>query len=696
MKVWQQARGGIAVITFSNSPVNALCAGNGMIAGIHAELEQAAKNPAVTAIVLCGDGKLFSAGADIAEFESNPRLNAESIRNLIALMDTIDRPIVAALHGSCLGGGLELALGATARIAKPDARVGLPEVNLGILPGGGGTQRLPRLIGVTAALDMMLTGKTILAGEALALGLVDRIATTDLLDVAVELARELAANNTPDRKASARHIAPNARAEIETARAAIDTKGGKLQARELIIDCVAAAIDRPFAEGLELEGRNFETLRLSAESRGLRHNFFAERAVAKIPGGADGVAHAIDSAAVIGAGTMGTGITISLLNANIPVVLIEQNAQSLERSVKAIEKTINGMVDKQRISSEQANRQLSLLTSAQSIEQAAEADLIIEAVFEDMEVKRSIFVQLDQIAKPSAILASNTSMLDVNVIASFTSRPGSVLGTHFFSPANIMRLLEIVRGDQTSPDTLATMLEFARKIKKVGVVSGVCDGFIGNRMFEEMQRQAYLLLELGAFPEQVDRALESWGMAMGTLRVMDLAGNDIGLANRQRRAVEQPDRPYSKIPDLVAEQGRYGQKTGAGFYLYPNGSRKPEVDPQIHALILAYCQSNAITRRDITDQEIIERCIFALINEGAKILEEGIAYRPLDIDAVWTNGYGFPAFRGGPMFWADEIGIPTILERLREFEQGPAGWAWQPSQLLIDFATKGRRLNSLN
>lgn len=330
------------------------------------------------------------------------------------------------------------------------------------------------------------------------------------------------------------------------------------------------------------------------------------------------------------------------------------------------------------------------------MEKAAEADIIIEAVFENMDVKRAIFVELDRIAKPSAILASNTSMLDVNAIAGFTSRPSNVLGTHFFSPANIMRLLEIIRGDKTSPETLLTALNLAKKIRKVGVVSGVCDGFIGNRMFEEMQRQAYLLLEIGAFPEQIDRALENWGMAMGTLRVMDLAGNDIGLANRQRRAVDQPDRPYSKIPDIIAEQGRYGQKTGAGFYLYPNGSRKPEVDPAVHTLILDYCAENGIARRAVSDQEIVERCIYALINEGAKILEEGIAYRPLDIDAVWTNGYGFPSHRGGPMFRADEIGLEKVLEKVRAFEKGEAGWAWKPAPLLIDLCEKTQKFSSLN
>lgn len=696
MKVSSQTCDGIAVITFSNPPVNALAAGNGMVAQLHTELEAAAKDASISAIVLAGEGKLFSAGADIAEFESNPRPSAESIRNLITLLDSIEKPTVAALHGMSLGGGMEVALATTARIASEGTRLGLPEVTLGLLPGGGGTQRLPRLIGVDNALDMMLTGKTITAGEAQTLGLVDRVTSGNLTDEAIRLAQELVAESPRRQQASARTIAPAERTAIDKARENIDSKGGKLLARQLILDCVEAAMNLPFTEGFELEGQKFEVLRLSEQSRGLRHSFFAERAVGKIPNLDSGKGLPVETAAVIGAGTMGTGITISLLNANIPVTLIERNPQALERSVGTIEKTINGLAEKKRISAEQAKHQLSLLTATQDMEKAGEADIIIEAVFENMEVKRSIFVELDRIAKPSAILASNTSMLDVNVIAGFTSRPENVLGTHFFSPANIMRLLEIIRGDKTSAETLLTALEFARRIRKVGVVSGVCDGFIGNRMFEEMQRQAYLLLEIGAFPEQVDRALENWGMAMGTLRVMDLAGNDIGLANRQRRAVDQPDRPYSKIPDIIAEQGRYGQKTGAGFYLYPNGSRKPEVDPAIHTLILDYCEANGITRREVTDQEIVERCIYALINEGAKIIDEGIAYRPLDIDAVWTNGYGFPAHRGGPMLWADEIGLPRILEKIRQFEQGEAGWAWKPAKLLVDFAERNENFSSLN
>lgn len=694
MKVWLQPRDGIAVITFSNPPVNALSAGNGLIASIHEEIERAAGDSSVKAIVITGDGKMFSAGADIEEFESNPKLNAESIRNLISMMERVQKPIVAAIHGMCLGGGLEFALAASARIAAAKSRLGLPEVSLGLLPGGGGTQRLPRLIGIGPALDMMLSGRMVEASEALASGLIDRIAEGDLIEAACGLADELA--DAP-RVARISERSPKDASTVDFAgvRNALDARGGKLLARQLIVDCVEATATLGFAEGFELEGRKFETLRLSSESRGLRHNFFAERAVARIPNGG-GTPRPIEGAGVIGAGTMGTGITIALLSANIPVVLIETNPQSLERSVGNIEKTFAGMVEKKRMSAEQAAQCATLLRPSTDMGDLRDADLIIEAVFESMDVKRSVFQQLDRIAKPSAILASNTSMLDVNVIAGFTGRPENVLGTHFFSPANIMRLLEIVRGDKTSADTLATVMEFARKIRKVGVVAGVCDGFIGNRMFEEMQRQAYLLLEIGALPEQIDRALEAWGMAMGTLRVMDLAGNDIGLANRQRRAIDQPDRPYSKIPDIIAQMGRYGQKTGAGFYLYPNGSRKAVVDPEITALILDYCAQNGIARREVSDEEIVERCIYAIINEGAKILEEGIAYRPLDIDAVWTNGYGFPAHRGGPMFYADEIGLAHIVEKIRSFENGPAGWAWKPAPMLVKLAEEKSDFGSLN
>jgi 3-hydroxyacyl-CoA dehydrogenase len=477
-------------------------------------------------------------------------------------------------------------------------------------------------------------------------------------------------------------VTVEAMAEAGTGRTALS------QAPAFIRRCVEAALSMPFENGMALEKQLFEALRLSEASIGLRHVFLGRREVGRIPGGQGGPAAPISSVAVIGAGLMGTGIATALIQAGLKVDLIEPQTAVMEKSLAAIRATLQRDVAKGRMTQNVAAERLDLLSPGETMDGLAAADLMIEAVFEDMDVKRQVFREADRLAKPSAILASNTSTLDLNVIAGFTARPDRVVGLHFFSPANIMKLVEIVRGDRTSPQTLAASLQFTRRIGKIGVVSGVCDGFIGNRMFEEYLRQAYFLLEEGALPQQVDAALEAFGMAMGPFKVMDLAGQDIGWSIRKRRAQEQPDRPYSRIPDLVCEMGRYGQKTGAGFYLYPDG-RTPQIDPSIDTLVMAYSRKIGAARRAIGEDEIVERCVFALINEGAKILEEGIAYRPVDIDMIYVHGYGFPPSRGGPMFYADRLGLKNVLERILMFRAGGNGWAWEPAALLVRLARAG-------
>lgn len=666
------------VLEFSAPPVNAL--GRELAQTLARDIVRIGAEPATRAIVLTGAGRLFCAGADVAELGRQPG-PAAAIRALIETVETSPVPVVAAIHGLAYGGGLELALACHARVATPDARFAFPEVTLGLLPGAGGTQRTPRLTGVATALSLLMDGKPIAADRALAIGLIDAIADSDLCLCAARYAGTL--GEGPVRVRDRRVPLDGAKAAIASAREAAGRRRDRGGAAARIVDCVEAAIERTFDAGLAFERRAFEALLADPASRGLRHVFLAERAAARLPASlAGGAVRPVGKVAVIGAGVMGSGITTALLAAGLPVALVDPDHAALDRARSRIGDVFRHDMHKGRMTDEGVQARLAALATTTAIEAAvADADLVIEAVFEDMAVKRAVFATLDRVAPPGAILASNTSTLDVDALADVVRDPGRVLGLHFFSPANVMRLVELVRGARTRPEVLGTAMAFVRRIGKVGVVAGVCDGFIGNRMFEELLRQAYFLLEAGALPQQVDRAMEAFGFAMGPFRVMDLAGQDIGWRIRQRRAIEQPERPYSAIPDRICELGRFGQKTEAGFYRYPDG-RKPVVDPDIDALVIAYSREIGVERRTIADEEIVERCVLALVNEGARLLDEGIAWRAGDIDVVWTAGYGFPATRGGPMFHAEQVGLSRVLASIERFAAGDQGWAWQPADLL--------------
>ncbi|MGN6653804.1 MAG: 3-hydroxyacyl-CoA dehydrogenase NAD-binding domain-containing protein [Rhodanobacter sp.] len=693
MPIERTQRGTCAVMVFSSPPVNAL--GQVLADALLGELAAAVADPGVHAIVLAGEGRGFCAGADIAKL-GNEAGQADAIRALLQALDASPVPVVAAIHGVAFGGGLELALACHARVAAADARLAFPEIHLGLLPGAGGTQRTPRLIGVEAALSLMIGGKPIRADRALALGLVDAVAEGDLIAAAVRHAAGIEGTlpRTRDRKVPE----AGAKAAIEAARAsAALRRDAGARAAACIVDCVEAALERSFDVGLVQERRLFDELLASPQSHGLRHVFLGERKVARLPppwAGAEALP--VTRVAVIGAGTMGSGIATALLASGLPVALVDPDGTALERARTRIADIFRRDADKGRLGRDAAEARMAALSTATDPgPAAADADLVIEAVFEDMAVKRKVFAVLDAAARPDAILASNTSTLDVDAIADVVRDPGRVLGMHFFSPAHVMRLVEVVRGARTRPQVLATAMALARRIGKVGVVAGVCDGFIGNRMFEELLRQAWFLLEEGALPQQVDRAMEAFGFAMGPFRVMDLVGQDIGWSIRRRRAIEQPDRPYSRIPDKVCELGRFGQKTGAGIYRYPDG-RQPVVDPQIDALVTAHSAEIGLQRRTIDDGEIVARCTLALVNEGARILEEGIAWRPLDVDVVWTAGYGFPAARGGPMFHADRVGLEHVLASNNRFADGHQGWAWHPSALLQRLAHEQLGFGDLN
>lgn len=692
MPIHQSQTDGVAVLKIDNPPVNALSARSGLAGELIGALGAALQDEAVRALVLAGEGKFFSAGADITDFGDDAQKDVEVVRDLMAVIDGAGKPVVAAIHGIAYGGGLELALSCHARICKAGTKLGLPEVKLGLLPGGGGTQRMPRLVGVPLAIELMTSGRDVNTQEALKIGLVDAMVDGDPVEAAIEKARSLVGAKLP--RVSERPAVKDA-AAMEAARAKAAKGGATAMAQAAIIDCVEAACDLPFAEGLRFEADAFNRLMLSEPSRGLRHAFLLERKVGKLPGLPQG-RDTVRRIAIIGSGTMGIGIAIASLNAGYAVVLVDKNAEACARAAKNIDKTIRGLAEKGRIAGDVADARLANLSTSTELADTAEADLFIEAVFEDLEVKRSVFREIEKVARPDAILATNTSTLDVDRIAEVVATPERVIGMHFFSPANIMRLLEIIRADKTAPRVLADVLTVSRKLGKVGVVSGICDGFIGNRIFEEYLRQAYFLLEEGALPSQVDGAMERWGFAMGPLKVMDLAGQDIGWSIRKRRTVEQPDRPYSKIPDKVCELGRFGQKTGAGFYLYPEGSRSAVPDPEIEKMIVDYSKEIGLARREISDGEIVERCLFAMINEGARILEEKIAARPLDIDAVWLNGYGFSGARGGPMFYADRVGLDKVLAGIERYAKGYQGWVWQPSALLVELVRNGRSFSDLN
>ena len=689
--------GDVAVITLNNPPVNglSLATRTAIVAG----LNKALADDAVKAIVITGAGKAFCGGADIREFNTPKTLTEPTTRGVIAELEASTKPVVAAIHSVAMGGGLELAMGCHFRVAAPNAQIALPEVKLGLLPGAGGTQRLPRLVGVETALNMIVSGTPAksqdLANTALFDQMIESARMEDLLAGAIAFAHKAVADKLPLKRV--RDIVidyPHHQAFFQFARNTVGAVAKNYPAPLKCVEAVAAAVGMTFDDGLKFERECFLLLVETTVSKALRHAFFAERAAAKIPDVPDDTpVRAIKSAAIIGAGTMGGGIAMNFANAGIPVTLVEMKQEALERGLATVRKNYEASVKKGRLSAAKLDERMGLIKSTLSFDEIKDADIVIEAVFEDIGVKEQVFKKLDAVMKPGAILASNTSTLDVNRIAAFTKRPQDVIGTHFFSPANVMKLLEIVRAEKTGKDVLATTMRLAKAIKKTGVVSGVCDGFIGNRMLEEYIRQSLFLLDEGASPEQVDGALQTWGLAMGPFAMYDLAGNDIGWHIRKRRYIERPDMAYSKIADAICELGRFGQKTGSGWYKYEKGSRKPVPDPLVDALIVAQRKALGITPRKISKDEIISRCIYALVNEGAKILEEGIAMRASDIDMVYLSGYGFPLWRGGPMFYADTVGLSKVLAAMEKHAKGYHGECWQPAALLSRLAAAGKTFN---
>ena len=693
----------MAVIALDNPPLNGL--NHEVRTGLVGGIDRASADTGVKAIIFIGAGKAFSSGADIREFNT-PKSTAEpTLRSVIRVVEANTKPVIAAIGGICMGGGLELALGCHFRVASPGAKIALPEVKLGLVPGAGGTQRLPRAIGVEAALNMIVSGAPVASEQFKGTKLIDEIIEgsleNELLQGALAFARKVVAEKRPLTRLRDVKIAfPDADAFFQFARNSVGPLARNFPAPLKCIDAVAAAVTKPFDEGLKFERELFTQLVQTPESRALRHAFFAERAAAKIPDVPENTpARKIASVAVIGAGTMGGGIAMNFLSAGFPVTILEMKQEALDKGVATLRKNYEGSIKRGKLTPEKLQQNMALLKATLSYDDIKTADLVIEAVFEDMAVKQAVFEKLDAVAKPGAILATNTSTLDVNRIAAFTRRPQDVVGMHFFSPANIMKLLEVVRGEKTDKDLLVAVMQVAKRINKTAVVSGVCDGFIGNRMIEQYLRQAMFLLDEGASPQQVDRALERFGMAMGPFRMSDLAGNDVGWYIRKRRYVEKPDVVYSKIADRLCELGRFGQKTGLGWYRYEAGRRDAIPDPAVDEMIAGYrkelgAQFGTVQRK-IADDEIVERCVLALVNEGARILEEGIAQRASDIDMVYLTGYGFPLYRGGPMLYADMLGLYNVVRsmaRLATNAHADPGF-WQPAPLLAKLAAEGKTFN---
>jgi 3-hydroxyacyl-CoA dehydrogenase len=689
-----QVHGSVAVITLNNPPVNGLglATRTAAVDGIR----RAQADAAVKAIVITGAGKAFSGGADIKEFNSPKALTEPTLHTLINVAEGSIKPVVAAIHSVCMGGGLELALGCNYRVALPGAQIALPEVKLGLLPGAGGTQRLPRVLGLEMALNMVVSG-TAIASERLAkTALFDEVfgADANLLEAAIAFANKVADVRPLPRVRDRKVDYPNHEAFLQFTRNTVRAMAGAFPAPLECVETVAASVTKKFEDGLKFERERFLHLIQTPESKALRHAFFAERVASKVPDvPADTPTRAIKKAAIIGAGTMGGGIAMNFVNAGIPVVLLETKQEALDKGIATIRKNYENTMKKGKLTPEKFEQRVGLISGTLSYNDIADADIVVEAVFEDMGVKETVFKQLDAVMKPGAILASNTSTLDLDKIAGFTARPQDVVGTHFFSPANVMKLLEIVRGKATGKDVLATTLALSKKLRKTGVVSGVCDGFIGNRMIEQYSRQAGFLLEEGCLPEQVDKAVEKFGFAMGPFRMGDLAGNDIGWYIRKRRYVESPEITYSKTADLLCEMNRYGQKTGAGWYDYKAGDRKAYASQEVNDMIVKHSADIGLERRKISDQEIVERLVYSLVNEGAQILEEGIAMRASDIDMVYLTGYGFPLFRGGPMFYADTVGLANVLMAMEKYAAGRIGDAWKPAPLMVKLAAEGKGFN---
>jgi 3-hydroxyacyl-CoA dehydrogenase len=689
--------GDVAVITIDNPPVNALSPG--VPEGIESAIKQAGADPQVRAIVIIGAGSTFIAGADIREFGkivAGERPKLTLLPFLLAIEDS-PKPVVMAIHGQALGGGLEVAMAGHYRVLAPKAQVGQPEVKLGIIPGAGGTQRLPRLAGVAKALEMCTDGNPIKAQEAVSLGIADKIIEGDLLAGAVAFAREVAGKPAPktrERNEKLQGAAPQA---FQAAREQSRQKFRGLHAPLAAIDAVEASTKFDFTQGCAEEARLFEECLFSTEAQALIHSFFGERAVAKIPGlPKETKLIEIKRAAVIGAGTMGGGIAMNYANAGIPVLVKETKQEALDRGLSIIRNNYAKTVAKGKLTQEAVDQRLALITGQLTYDGFEQADIITEAAFENMDLKKQIFGELDKIAKPGAILATNTSTLDIDEIAGVTSRPSMVVGTHFFSPANVMKLLEVVRGRASSNEVIATAMALGKKLGKVAVLAGNCHGFIGNRMLEPYFREAQFLVEEGASVEQVNQAMYDFGMAMGPLAVDDLAGLDIGWLIRKARASNvKPGLRVPLVADKLCELGRFGQKTGRGWSLY-DANRKQSPDPETAALIESTASAAGIERRQISNEEIVQRCVYGLINEGARILQDGIAQRAVDIDITYIYGYGFPAWRGGPMFYADTVGLPKIVARIEELEKQHGSDLWSPAPLLKQLAAAGKKFKDFD
>jgi 3-hydroxyacyl-CoA dehydrogenase len=695
--VGYERRGAVGVITVDNPPVNALS--RAVRQGLVDALMQGLGDSEAKALVVIGAGRTFIAGADIKEF--GKPLEPPDLNFVISGLETASKPTIAAIHGTALGGGLEVALGCHYRVALATAQVGLPEVKVGIIPGAGGTQRLPRLVGAKAALDMITSGDFVRAPQAKALGIIDEIVEGDLREGALRFAESAIARGTAgrrvrdnDAKIAEARANPGLFADY---RAAAKRRARGQESPVRAVDAVEAAATLPFEQGLKRERAIFQELVTSTQSRALIHAFFAEREAMNIPDVPTSThTRPIKTAAVIGAGTMGGGIAMNFANAGIPVTVVETTDEALSRGLGVVRNNYAATVAKGRLDQAAMDRRMGLIKGSLDLAAVREADVVVEAVFEEMAIKKELFARLDKLAKPGAVLATNTSSLDINVIAAQTVRPQDVIGTHFFSPANVMRLLEIVRGAKTAKDVIATTMKLAKTIGKVPVLVGVCDGFVGNRMIFQYSREAEFLLEEGALPWQVDKALTDWGLAMGPFAMGDMAGNDVAWRIRKQHAATRPnDRRYSHLADQICEKGRFGQKTGAGWYRYEKGSRAPLPDPEVEAVILAESKRLGITRKPISDEEIVKRTIYALVNEGAKLLEEGIALRPGDIDVIYLTGYGFPAWRGGPMFYADTIGLENVYADVKRFHE-THGFFWRPAPLLEKLAREGKRFADLS
>jgi 3-hydroxyacyl-CoA dehydrogenase len=678
-------RGHVAILTVNNPPVNALS--QHVRQGLREGVRAATDDPEASAVVIVCAGRTFIAGADITEFGKPPQ--EPSLHEVLDLIEQSPKPVVAAIHGTALGGGLEVTLACHYRVAVKTARFGLPEVKLGLLPGAGGTQRLPRVVGVPKALQMIVSGDPIGADEALKAGLVDEMVDGDLTAAGVAFAERVLAEKRPlkkirevDAKLAEVRGKPEVFAEFRKS-VARQTRG--FRAPENCIKAVEAAVNLPFDQGLKRERELFGELLTSPESKAQRYFFFAEREAAKIPDvPADTPAKEVRRAAVIGAGTMGGGIAMNFANASIPVTVVEVSQEALDRGLGVVRKNYEATASRGRLTAADVETRMGLIHGTTDWNALADADIVIEAVFEEMPIKREVFAKLDALAKPDAVLATNTSTLDVNEIASATRRPESVIGMHFFSPANVMRLLENVRGTKSSKTAIATAMAVGRRIGKVPVLVGVCYGFVGNRMLHQRGIQAEKLILEGALPHQVDKVLTDFGFPMGPFAMGDLAGLDVGWRIRKGRGVASP------VADRICELGRFGQKTGAGYYRYDKGDRTPIPDADVEKIIVDVATSMGITRRPISDEEILQRLVYPMVNEGAKILDEKIAIRASDIDVIWVYGYGWPVYRGGPMFWADSIGLRAIRDRLLEWERQTGDSFWAPAPLLARLADSGK------